>query len=73
MPFSVKMGCERLNVSNKTVIKAFKELEEKGFIICRCKGAFSVKFRKASEWEMTHLKPVSGGKAKKTFMQWKFK
>ena len=58
-----------INKTEKTASKAVAELVEKGFVICRQKGAFSTKLRHASEWELTEYEAF-GQSAKKTYMSW---
>jgi DNA-binding IclR family transcriptional regulator len=47
---SVRKVAERMGCANNTAMRALQELVDKGFIEPRIKGAFSVKFRLATEW-----------------------
>lgn len=66
---SVREAAKRLGVSNNTASKAFKELEEKGFIIARQKGYFKQKTRHATSWILTEFK-YNGQLPTKEFMRW---
>jgi hypothetical protein len=64
--FAERMGCDR-----KTVRKALHELIEKGFIEPRVKGAFSVKFRRATEWRLNDRRcDASGIEQSQAFLRW---
>ena len=54
IPLSVREASDLLGSSINTARKAFKELQEKGFIRCNVKGAFTVKNRQASTWILTN-------------------
>ena len=66
---SVREAGGRLNCSKDTVTKSLRELEEKGFIRCRQKGAFTCKKRHASEWVVTEYE-LNGKPATKDYMHW---
>ena len=52
-------------------MRAFGELQERGFIECVTPGGFNRKSRHASEWRLTWWKcDVSGKLATKQFMNW---
>ncbi len=46
-----------LRIGNDRVSRAFRELQDKGFLVCRFKGHFDIKVMaghgRASEWEIT--------------------
>jgi hypothetical protein len=64
--FAGRMGCDR-----QTVRKALHELIEKGFIEPRIKGAFSVKFRRATEWRLNDRRcDVTGEPMSQAFLKW---
>ena len=50
---SVRDAARLAHVAPGTAQKSFEALQERGFIKCRKKGAFSVKSRHATEWELT--------------------
>jgi len=74
--FSHREAREALRVGTRKVPAAFKELQERGFLICRSKGSFRWKLGagegKASEWEVTE-EPCDGKLAKKSYRDWKEK
>ena len=71
--FSHRQAAKALNCSNKPVMKAFKDLEQRGFIKVTQKGAFKgVPF--ATTWLLTELPkdhPIKSLVATKDFMSWK--
>jgi hypothetical protein len=68
---SVRRAAERCNIAAGTAKRAFEELQDRGFIDCVTKGAFSRKMRHASEWRLT-WRPcdVTGALPAKPFMSW---
>jgi hypothetical protein len=50
---SVRRASERCNIARGTAQRAFAELQERGFIDCMTKGAFSRKALHATEWRLT--------------------
>ncbi len=67
--FSVRQAALTLHVAKDTAQKAFRGLEEKGFIRRTRRGSFRIKFRHASLWEIT-LHPLGDELATKNFMRW---
>jgi hypothetical protein len=68
---SVRQASERCNIARGTASHAFTELQERGFIECVTKGAFSRKVQHASEWRLTWWScDVTGTMATKPFMKW---
>jgi hypothetical protein len=68
---SERQLAERMNCDQKTVRKALRELIEKGFIEPRVKGAFSVKFRRATEWRLNDRRcDVTGEPMSQAFLKW---
>ena len=67
---SVREAAKRLDVASNTASKAFKELEEKGFIKVKQKGHFGYKIRHATSWILTEFE-YNGQTATKDFMRWK--
>ncbi len=54
-----------------TAQRAFKELQDHGFIILAKRGAFSLKCRHATEWRLTEFRDdVTGEMATKEFARW---
>lgn len=67
IPLSLKEAMKRLGVGRKAAEKAFRELQEKGFIRCMKEGRFTVK--EAAEWALTEH-PIHNETATKDFMRW---
>ena len=70
IPYSVREMARDVNRTEKTVRNALADLIEKGFVRCLQKGAFSMKIRHASEWELTEY-GVGEKPASKDFMRWR--
>lgn len=51
--YSTRRAAEETGMSEKTCRRCLVELQEKGFIRCTQKGAFSLKVQHASEWRYT--------------------
>jgi hypothetical protein len=72
IPYSVREAVEALHISPATASRLLKMLEDRGFIVCTRKGAFSLKTtRDASTWLLTEYDsdaPVAH--ATKEFMRW---
>ena len=69
---SVRHAAKRLNVTKDTASKAFRELEEKGFIKVSERSSFDYKKGKATSWILTEHS-VLGRTATKEFARWKQK
>lgn len=67
---SVRDAGKRLNIDKNTAGRAFKELEDRGFIRPRQKGSFDWKARHATSWVLTEH-PVGDALATKEFMKWR--
>jgi hypothetical protein len=68
---SVRRVSERCNIARGTASRAFTELQERGFIECTTKGAFSRKVQHASEWRLTWWScDVTGASPTKEFLKW---
>ena len=68
---SVRRASERCNIAKGTAARALLELQERGFIECMKKGAFSRKAPHASEWRLTWWGcDVTGDLPSKAFMRW---
>ena len=68
---SVRNLAQRMNCHKNTAAHALQELVEKGFIEPRVKGAFSVKFRRATEWRLNDRRCDATGKAQsQAFLKW---
>jgi len=70
--YSVREGAEALNVTKDTTARYLKILQDRGFIVCTKRGAFSLKTtRDASEWRLTEYDSDSPpAHATKDFMSW---
>lgn len=66
---SIREAAGELHIAPDTASKAFKQLQETGFIKCRQKGSFNYKSRHASEWILTE-ENYNGENASKDFMRW---
>jgi hypothetical protein len=68
---SIRRASERCNIARGTAQRAFAELQERGFIDCMTKGAFSRKVLHATEWRLTWWPcDVTGDLPRKEFMNW---
>jgi hypothetical protein len=68
---SVRRASDRCNIARGTAQRAFAELQERGFIDCMTKGAFSRKALHATEWRLTWWGcDVTGELPSKKFMSW---
>lgn len=67
---SVRDAGRRMNVDKNTAGRAFRELEDRGFIRPRQKGSFDWKARHATSWVLTEH-PVGDALATKEFMKWR--
>ena len=68
---SIRRAAERCNIARGTAARALVELQERGFIECMAKGAFSRKAPHASEWRLTWWScNVTGELPSKRFMSW---
>ena len=68
---SVREAANYAHVAPGTAQKALKSLQEHGFIICRKKGAFKVKQRHATEWELTVWSSDRNKTATHDYKKWK--
>jgi DNA-binding MarR family transcriptional regulator len=68
---SVRGVAERMGCHIETASRALQELVQKGFIEERIKGAYSVKFRRATEWRLTDRRcDVTGAEQSQAFLKW---
>jgi hypothetical protein len=68
---SVRRASERCKIARGTAQRALVELQDRGFIDCMTKGAFSRKVLHATEWRLTWWTcDVTGQLASKKFMSW---
>jgi hypothetical protein len=68
----VRDAARKLNTGMRQAITAFHELEEKGFIKARQRGAFQWKQRMATCWLLTEYDcDVTGHGPTKGFMKWR--
>ena len=67
---SVRRASQRCNIARGTAQRALVELQDRGFVDCMTKGAFSRKAPHASEWRLTWWScDVTGELASKAFMR----
>lgn len=73
IPYSAREAIAALHISKSTAARLFKVLEDRGFIVCTKRGAFSLKTTKdASEWRLTEYdSDVPVAHATKDFMRWR--
>ena len=68
---SVRTLADRLGCHRDTACDALQELIDKGFIAPRIKGAFSVKFRRATEWRLNDRRcDATGVRQSQAFLKW---
>lgn len=72
LALSVRTAAQRGRIAQGTAARAFRELQERGFIECVKRGSFGYKIRHAAEWRIT-WKPcdVTGDLPDKDFMRWR--
>jgi hypothetical protein len=69
--YSVREGADELRAGKTTIQRALSELEEHGFTVAMKRGAFSLKFKHATEWRLTEFHcDVTLQAATKDFMKW---
>jgi hypothetical protein len=73
IPYSVRQAANALHISGQTAMRTLRLLQDRGFIVCTKKGAFSMKaVRDASEWRLTEYSDdVRPNHATKEFMRWR--
>jgi hypothetical protein len=71
--YSVRQASQDLNIGKATALRAFQALQDRGFIVCTKKGAFSWKIvNEASQWRLTeHPNDFPPEHASKEFMRWR--
>jgi hypothetical protein len=71
--YGVRQAARRLHIGNTAARQAFWFLQDRGFIVCTKKGAFSLKaVRDASEWRLTeYASDFPPAHATKDFMSWR--
>jgi DNA-binding transcriptional MocR family regulator len=69
--YSIRDIAEVFGVGKSTAARAFKLLEDTGFIVCASKGGFNRKIRHSTEWRLTEFDcNVTGEIASKAFARW---
>jgi hypothetical protein len=69
--YIVREAAESLHIGKSTAARDLAVLRERGFIIPRIKGAFSLKVRHATEWRLTEFSSdVIPAMATKEFARW---
>jgi hypothetical protein len=53
---SIRQAADALNIGKNAVAASFASLQEKGFIVPVTKGAFHVKIKRATEWQLTEYR-----------------
>jgi DNA-binding transcriptional MocR family regulator len=71
--YSVRQASQELNLGKHATVRAFQALQNRGFIVCTKKGAFSWKtVCEASEWRLTEYdNNFPPQHASKEFMRWR--
>lgn len=73
IPYSVREAREDLGIGSTRLTTAFKDAQDRGFIVAHHKGSFTHKTAagkgRASEWEIT-AERCNGKPAKNTFRKW---
>jgi hypothetical protein len=65
---SVREAAERLGCHTGTAVSAFRELVARGFVEVAKRGAFSLKYRHATEWRLTFYRcDVTGALPRRAF------
>ena len=67
---SVRQLAEGMGCALNTANRALWELIDKGFIEPRIKGAFSVKFKRATEWRLNDRRCDVTGEQSQAFLKW---
>jgi len=68
---SVRTLAKRLACNKETACHALQELTDKGFIEPRIKGAFSVKFKRATQWRLNDRRcDATGARQSQAFLEW---
>jgi hypothetical protein len=69
--YSVRFAADELRIGVATAKRGLDDLQDRGFIVCTKRGAFSLKQRHASEWRLTEFpSDISKDLATKEFMTW---
>jgi len=69
--YSVRCAADELRIGVATAKRGLDDLQDRGFIVCTKRGAFSLKKRHASEWRLTEFpSDISTDMATKDFMSW---
>jgi len=70
IPLSIREAAELLKCHKDTASKAFRELDDRGFVRSHIKGAFKLKVRHATTWILTEYR-YDDQPPTKEFMKWK--
>jgi hypothetical protein len=69
--YSVRAAAEELKIGLATASRALADLQDRGFIVPKKRGAFTLQVRHASEWRLTDLVcNVTGDLPTRDFMRW---
>ena len=73
IPYSQREARKALRIGSRKVGAAFSDVQDRGFLIARCKGSFDWKAGasegRATEWEIT-AEPCDGKPAKRLYRDW---
>ena len=70
IPLSVREAANLLGTGKNQAMRAFRDLEDRGFIRPHIKGAFTLKARHATTWILAEF-GYRGERPSKDFMKWK--
>ena len=69
IPYSHREAREALHIGAGKVAAAFRQLQDRGFLILRTKVSFDFKARRATEWQIT-TEPCDDQPAKRLYKGW---
>jgi hypothetical protein len=70
--YAIRTAAKELDIGTSTAKRALDKLQERGFMVCMTKGAFSRKIKHATEWRLTEFpSDVSNELATKEFIRWR--
>lgn len=72
--YSIREAAFTFKVGKSSAARALEALQDRGFIVARKKGAFSLKSRHSTEWRLTEFGcDLTGALPTKEFMRWSTK
>lgn len=69
IPYSHREGLTALRVGGRKVTAAFRQLQDRGFLVRRTESSFDWKSHRATEWEIT-TEPCDEQLAKRIYRDW---